>query len=149
MLAEARAAIDPDGFQNLDPHAQHAAGWARSDALNKLTWIVIRKGGLVRDITVGDCFELTTALQGHHFRGSAGRPLFYAMLKKAGVFPRRGARAVEGAAAGRSAQRRANRRRLRDRVSTCPGSAGRVPHRAIPRDRPHLAALRCLRAVEM
>ena len=87
MLAEARAAIDPDGFQNLDPHAQHAASWARSDALNKLTWIVIRKGGLVRDITVGDCFELTTALQEHHFRGSAGRPLFYAMLKKAGVFP--------------------------------------------------------------
>ena len=87
MLAEARAAIDPEGFQNLDPHAQHAAGWARSDALNKLTWIVIRKGGLVRDITVGDCFELTTALQEHHFRGSAGRPLFYAMLKKAGVFP--------------------------------------------------------------
>lgn len=87
MLAEARAAIDPDGFQNLDPHAQHAAGWARSDALNKLTWIVIRKGGLVRDITVGDCYELTTALQEHHFRGSAGRPLFYAMLKKAGVFP--------------------------------------------------------------
>jgi hypothetical protein len=87
MLAEARAAIDPGGFQNLDPHAQHAASWARSDALNKLTWIVIRKGGLVRDITVGDCFELTTALQEHHFRGSAGRPLFYAMLKKAGVFP--------------------------------------------------------------
>jgi hypothetical protein len=87
MLAEARAAIDPKGFQNLAPHAQHAAGWARSDALNKITWILIRKGGLVRDITVGDCFELTTALQQHHFRGSAGRPLFYAMLKKAGVFP--------------------------------------------------------------
>jgi len=87
MLAEARAAIDPDGFQRLEPHAAHAAGWARSDALNKLTWIVIRKGGLVRDITVGDCVELTTALQEHHFRGSAGRPLFYAMLKNAGVLP--------------------------------------------------------------
>ena len=87
MLAEARAAIDPDGFHGLQPHAEHAAGWARSDALNKLTWIVIRKGGLVRDITVGDCVELTTALQEHHFRGSAGRPLFYAMLKHAGVLP--------------------------------------------------------------
>src|SRR5262249_14952606 len=80
MLAESRAAIDPDGFQSLQSHAEHAAGWARSDALNKLTWIVIRKGGFVRDITVGDCVELTTALQEHHFRGSAGRPLFYAML---------------------------------------------------------------------
>ena len=87
MLAEARAASDPDGFQHLQPLADHAAGWARSDALNKLTWIVIRKGGLVGDITVGDCVELTAALQEHHFRGSAGRPLFYAMLKKAGVLP--------------------------------------------------------------
>jgi len=87
MLAEARTAIDPDGFRHLQPFADHAAGWARSDALNKLTWIVIRKGGLVRDITVGDCVELTKALQDHHFRGSAGRPLFYAMLKKAGVLP--------------------------------------------------------------
>lgn len=64
-----------------------AVVWARSDALNKLTWIVICKGGLVGDITVGDCVELTKALQEHHFRGSAGRPLFYAMLKKAGVLP--------------------------------------------------------------
>ena len=87
MLAESRAAIDPDGFRSLAPHADHAADWARSDALNKITWIVVRKGGLVRDITVGDCVELTTALREHHFRGSAGRPLFYAMLKKTGVLP--------------------------------------------------------------
>lgn len=87
MLAETRTAIDPEGFGNLELHTQHAAGWARSDALNKLTWIVIRKGGLVADITVGDCVELTEALQEHHFRGSAGRPLFYAALKKSGVLP--------------------------------------------------------------
>jgi hypothetical protein len=87
MLAEARTAIDPQGFGNLELHTQHAAGWARSDAMNKLTWIVIRKGGLVAEITVGDCIELTRALQEHHFRGSAGRPLFYAALKKAGVLP--------------------------------------------------------------
>jgi hypothetical protein len=77
----------PTASDALQPLAEHAAGWARSDALNKLTWIVIRKGGLVGDITVGDCVELTKALQEHHFRGSAGRPLFYAMLKKAGVLP--------------------------------------------------------------
>lgn len=87
MLAETRDAIDPEGFRSLDPHMQHVAGWARSDALNKLTWIVIHKGGLVGDITVGDCVELTKALQEHHFRGSAGRPLFYAALKKSGVLP--------------------------------------------------------------
>ncbi|MFL6124814.1 tyrosine-type recombinase/integrase [Actinophytocola sp.] len=85
MLAEAREAIDPDGFARVERDAHDAARYARSDALNKLTWIVIRKGGSVADITVGDCVELTKALQEHHFRGSAGRPLFYALLKKAGV----------------------------------------------------------------
>jgi hypothetical protein len=90
MLAETRTAIDPEGFSNIERHTEHAAGWAKSDAMNKLTWIVIRKGGLVADITVGDCIELTTALQEHHFRGSAGRPLFYAALKKAGVLPAAG-----------------------------------------------------------
>jgi hypothetical protein len=49
--------------------------------------MVIRKGGLVSDITVGDCLELTAALEEHHFRGSAGRPLFYALLKDTGVLP--------------------------------------------------------------
>ena len=49
--------------------------------------MVIRKGGLVSDITVGDCIELTAALEEHHFRGSAGRPLFYALLKETGVLP--------------------------------------------------------------
>ncbi|MFE4335201.1 hypothetical protein ACFRQM_39100 [Streptomyces sp. NPDC056831] len=87
MLTEARAASDPDAFQQLDQLARHATAVARSDTLNKLTWIVIRKGGRVSDITVGDCIELTAALEEHHFRGSAGRPLFYALLKETGVLP--------------------------------------------------------------
>jgi hypothetical protein len=87
MLAEARKAIDPEGFDRIGRHARDAIGWARSDALNKLTWMVICKGGLVADITVGDCVELTAALEEHHFRGSAGRPLFYALLKETGSLP--------------------------------------------------------------
>jgi len=62
MLSEARAAIDPGGFRSLEARARPAIGWARSDALSKLTWMVICKGGLVSDITVGDCIELTAAL---------------------------------------------------------------------------------------
>ncbi len=85
MLAEARTAIDPEGFGRVQ--GLHAAGSTRADALAKITWMVICKGGLVSDITVGDCVELLGALQEHHFRGSAGRPLFYALLKKAGVLP--------------------------------------------------------------
>ena len=87
MLAEARKAIDPAGFGRIEQHAREAIGWARSDALNKLTWMVICKGGLVADITVGDCAELTAALEEHHFRGSAGRPLLYALLKETGILP--------------------------------------------------------------
>ena len=87
MLAEARAAFDPGAFGGLELQARHATAWARSDALNKITWMVIRKGGLVSDITVGDCLELTAALEEHHFRGSAGRSLFYALLKDTGVLP--------------------------------------------------------------
>ncbi len=87
MLAEARAAIDPDGFGRIELQARPAINWARSDAINKITWMVICKGGLVSDITVADCIELTAALQEHHFRGSAGRPLFYALLKQTGVLP--------------------------------------------------------------
>lgn len=87
MLAEARAALDPGAFRGLETQAARATAWASSDALNKITWMVIRKGGLVGDITVGDCLELTAALEEHHFRGSAGRPLFYALLKDTGVLP--------------------------------------------------------------
>jgi integrase len=85
MLAEARNAIDPDGFTRLQ--ALRPAGQNRADALNRITWILIRKGGAVSDITVGDCIELAAALDQHHFRGSAGRPLFYALLTESGVLP--------------------------------------------------------------
>jgi hypothetical protein len=37
MLAEARAAIDPDGFDQIEQHASQAVRYAKSDALNKLT----------------------------------------------------------------------------------------------------------------
>ncbi len=141
MLAEARAAIDPHGFQRLEPYAEHAAGWARSDALNKLTWIVIRKGGLVGDITVGDCVELTAALQEHHFRGQRGQAAVLRDAQEGRRAPGHGARAVAGVAAGRSPQRRADRRRLRHPVPGNPRLAGRVPHRTVPGPRPHLAAL--------
>src|SRR5260370_38853444 len=45
------------------------------------------EGGLVGDMSGGECLERTSALEEHHFRGSAGRPLFYALLKDTGVLP--------------------------------------------------------------
>ncbi|WP_329164255.1 site-specific integrase [Streptomyces sp. NBC_01387] len=85
MLAEARAAIDPGGFARLE--ALRPAGLIRTDALNRITWIALHKGGRVEEITVGDCLELVAALEQHHYRGSAGRPLFYALLAESGVLP--------------------------------------------------------------
>jgi hypothetical protein len=97
MLAEARAAFDPSAFGGLEVRARHATAWARSDALNKITWMVIRKGGMVGDITVGDCLELTAALEEHHFRGSAGRPLFGKGRRGRQPRPGRPARLDDGA----------------------------------------------------
>lgn len=85
MLAEARAAIDPDGFARIE--ALRPPNQDRADALNRITWIVLHKGGRVAEITVGDCLELVAALEQHHYRGSAGRPLFYALLAESGVLP--------------------------------------------------------------
>jgi len=85
MLAEARNTIDPRGFACLE--ALRPASLIRTDALNRITWIALHKGGHVAEITVGDCLELVAALEQHHYRGSAGRPLFYALLAKSGVLP--------------------------------------------------------------
>ena len=144
--ADARRGPDGPRPERLPPtgarRPRDATGWASSDALNKITWMVIRKGGLVRDITVGDCIELTAALQEHHFRGSAGRPLFYALLKETGVLPAGAPERLRALRIGRSPQHRADRRRVRHRVQARPGPAGRVPHRAGSRAGPHLAARR-------
>lgn len=85
MLAEARRVIDSDGFARL--RALRLSGHNLADALNRITWIVVHKGGRVEDITVGDCVELVAALNHHSFRGSAGRPLFYALLVESGILP--------------------------------------------------------------
>jgi hypothetical protein len=69
MLAEARNTIDPDGFARLE--TLRPAGLIRTDALNRITWIALHKGGRVEEITVGDCLELVAALEQHHYRGSA------------------------------------------------------------------------------
>ncbi|MGW3667019.1 DNA integrase/recombinase [Streptomyces sp. NPDC005141] len=116
MLTESRAASDPDDFQRLEQLAQHATATARSDALNKLTWIVIRKGGLVSDITVGDCIELTAALEEHHFRASAGRAAVLCPAQGDRRAPAQRTAAAAGASHRGPPQRRADRRRVRHRV---------------------------------
>ena len=42
----------------------------RTEAFNRITWILLNKAGLIRDITVGDCVEISNALQEHQCRGA-------------------------------------------------------------------------------
>ena len=73
LLEEARSRIDPAGFARLRAHFD-ATGRRnpqdRKEALNRITWILLNKGGLIRDITIGDCIELSDALQEHQCPGS-------------------------------------------------------------------------------
>jgi len=90
LLEEARDRLDPAGFARLRAHCE-ATGRRnpqdRTEALNRITWILLNKGGLIRDITVGDCIEISDALQEHQCQGANNRPLFYALLAETGVLP--------------------------------------------------------------
>lgn len=58
----------------------------------------------MRDITTGDCFELTTALREHHFAGQRGQAAVLHDAEEERCASSCGARAAEGAAAGRPPQ---------------------------------------------
>ena len=90
LLEEARSRIDPAGFARLRVHFGATGRRNPQDlkeALNRITWILLSKGGLVRDITIGDCIELGDALQEHQCQGANNRPLFYTLLAETGVLP--------------------------------------------------------------
>ena len=90
LLDEARDRLDSAGFARLWAHCD-ATGRRnpqdRKEALNRITWILLNKGGLISDITVGDCIEISNALQEHQCQGANNRPLFYALLAETGVLP--------------------------------------------------------------
>jgi integrase len=90
LLEEARGRIDPAGFARLRAHFDATGRRNPQDlkeALNRITWILLSKGGLIGDITIGDCVELGDALQEHQCQGANNRPLFYALLAETGVLP--------------------------------------------------------------
>lgn len=90
LLEEARSRIDPAGFARLRAHCDATGRRNPQDsreALNRITWILLNKGGLIRDVTIGDCIELTSALQEHQCQGANNRPLFYTLLAETGVLP--------------------------------------------------------------
>ncbi len=90
LLEETRRRIDPAGFARLLAHCD-ATGRRNpldcKNAVNRIAWILLSKGGQIRDITVGDCIELNNALREHQCNGASNRPLFYALLAETGVLP--------------------------------------------------------------
>src|SRR5258707_1313855 len=86
--SQVRRPIDPAGFAALLSHCEATGRHGvpdRAQALNRITWIMIRKGGLIRDITIGDCVELQDALGEYQRAGQHGKHLYYALLAETGV----------------------------------------------------------------
>ncbi len=89
LLSQFRRVNDAEGFAALEAHCEATGRHGvndRAQALNRITWIMIRKGGLIRDITIGDCVELQDAIGEHQRAGYHGKHLYYALLAETGVF---------------------------------------------------------------
>ncbi|MFC5188107.1 hypothetical protein [Actinomadura harenae] len=84
-----RHVTDPEGFAALVAHCEATGRHGKNDraqAFNRIAWIMIRKGGLIRDITIGDCVELQVGIGEHQCAGQKGKHLYYALLAETGVF---------------------------------------------------------------
>lgn len=90
-LASAMAQLrDPDGFTRLHQLAESGPANSRKDAqiaATRIATLLACKGGLIRDITVGDCVELIDAQRRVHARGGQKKVDFYLRLRTLGIFP--------------------------------------------------------------
>jgi hypothetical protein len=84
LMAQAR---DPAGFTELSARcdASPAGRTMKAAALRRAATILAAKGGLLRDITVGDCLELSAAVDARSVRHNAGMG-FYQLLHTMGIF---------------------------------------------------------------
>ena len=108
LAAEMARSRDPGGFAALAALARTdpASAATKDLAARRIAAILAAKGGVIADITVGDCLELLGTLAAGHGNTS---PYFYQLLHTLGVFPPaprhrpgvRDARAADHRAAGR------------------------------------------------
>jgi hypothetical protein len=104
-------------------------------AVERVALIMAAKGGLVADITPGDCIELLDCCRRVFPDGSRGNrhsPFFYQLLQSAGIFPPAAPATVpdDQRQDRRAAERRAARRALRPGLPTGPRPARGLPARA-------------------
>jgi len=88
LAVEIARARDPDGFAALAAACQGNPVNAHTTrlALRRIATILAAKGGLIRDITVGDALELLRIADDLQDNPGATSPYFYQLLRTAGVF---------------------------------------------------------------
>jgi integrase len=84
LMVQAR---DPDGFAELSARcdASAAGRTMKTAALRRAATILAVKGGMLRDVRVGDCLELSAAIDARSVRRNAAMG-FYQLLHGMGVF---------------------------------------------------------------
>src|ERR1035437_4127524 len=81
---------DPDGFARLRQLAEAGPAASRPDAriaATRIATLLACKGGLISEITVGDCVELADAQRLAHARGGQKKVDFYLRLRALGDLP--------------------------------------------------------------
>ena len=81
---------DPAGFDRLRELAEAGQASSLDDAryaATRVATLMACKGGLVSDITVGDCVELADTQRRVHARGGQRKVDFYLRLRSLGIFP--------------------------------------------------------------
>jgi hypothetical protein len=78
---------DPDGFTELGAlcDASQAGRTMKAAALRRAATILVVKGGTLHDVTVGDCLELSLAIDDRTLRANKAMS-FYQLLHEMGVF---------------------------------------------------------------
>jgi Phage integrase family len=87
VMAETR---DPAGFARLRELAEAGPASSLDDAryaATRVATLMACKGGLVSDVTVGDCVELADTQRRVHARGGQRKVDFYLRLRALGIFP--------------------------------------------------------------
>lgn len=81
---------DPDGFARLRELAAAGPAGARHDARiaeTRIATLLACKGGVIEQVTVGDCVELVDTQRRVHARGGQKKVDFYLRLHALGIFP--------------------------------------------------------------
>jgi hypothetical protein len=87
LVAVMARARDPHGFTELSAlcAASPAGRTLKNAALRRAAAILAVKGGTLREITIGDCLELSLAIDSRSLRTNRGMA-FYQLLHEMGVF---------------------------------------------------------------